>query len=200
MKIKNAFFQRRLLRRDFLRWLGKATSALGAYSLIGNTLTNKALASTTKTAQKGVSVEGERILLKNGLVVDGTGKKGISSGSVLINGDKIEAVLSETIDFEGTVIDCSGKVIAPGIIDMHSHMDGVLPAFDRPDLAMPFTQQGITTFVGGNCGFGPAGFKKGSHLINANSSNQDFYKTMERRIRGLYPLEWDAMDDYFSRL
>ena len=68
----------------------------------------------------------DRLLLRNGLVVDGTGRNAFY-GDVLINADRIEQVTPREVAYGGRSVDCSGKVIMPGIIDMHSHMDWVLP-------------------------------------------------------------------------
>lgn len=45
------------------------------------------------------------------------------------------------------VVDAAGLVVAPGFIDVHGHLDG--HAYAGQLSAM----QGITTTVGGNCGF-----------------------------------------------
>ena len=101
-----------------------------------------------------------RLLLENGLIVDGTGSPAYY-GDLLINGGEIERVSAQRLDFRGRTIDCTGKVVAPGFIDMHSHNDWILAIEGRPELKTPFTAQGVTTFVGGNCGFGIAGLSQG---------------------------------------
>ena len=53
-------------------------------------------------------------LLKNGLIVDGTGKQGYR-GNLLIKGKKIEEVSEKPISIDCETIDCSGLVIAPGL-------------------------------------------------------------------------------------
>ncbi|MCP4756786.1 MAG: hypothetical protein GY866_38480, partial [Proteobacteria bacterium] len=103
----------------------------------------------------------DRVLLKNGLIVDGSGSKGFT-GDLLIQGDKIEEVSSEPVQVDCRTTDCTGKVISPGIIDMHSHMDWILPIPGRADLKSPFTAQGCTTFIAGNCGFSPTGIAEES--------------------------------------
>ena len=47
------------------------------------------------------------------------------------------------------VIDASGRIVCPGFIDVHGHLDGDAYA---GELSL---RQGITTTVGGNCGFSP---------------------------------------------
>ena len=94
-------------------------------------------------------------LLRGGLIVDGSGDPA-RPGDVLLRGGRIEAI-GDVPSEAGTVIDCTDKVIAPGFIDAHSHMDFFAPSED-PHHFDPFTAQGVTTFVAGNCGFSPFGF------------------------------------------
>jgi N-acyl-D-amino-acid deacylase len=103
------------------------------------------------------------MLIKNGLILDGTGSKGFA-GHVRITGDKIESVIpadtpkADDITAKGadTVIDADGMVVAPGFIDCHSHFDWVLPMPQHQNFLYPMVEQGITTVVVGNCGFSPA--------------------------------------------
>ncbi|MCP4644306.1 MAG: amidohydrolase family protein [bacterium] len=132
---------------------------------------------------------GSRLLLKSGLIVDGTGQSPYW-GDLLIQDGIIEELTPGEIDFHGQAIDCAGKVIAPGFIDMHSHMDWVLPVRNRPELTSPFTAQGITTFVTGNCGYGVAGFRP----------NSEHRALFERRVDGLYPMTWDTMEEYLQKM
>lgn len=128
-------------------------------------------------------------LLKNGIIVDGTGKKGYA-GDLLIKGKKIEEISQKPIDIDCETLDCSGLVIAPGFIDVHSHMDWIvaLDGFER--LKTPFSAQGCTTLVTGNCGYSPGGFRKNSEYKNMIRLGTD------RR----FDMEWDTMDGYFDHL
>jgi len=134
-------------------------------------------------------LNGNYTLLKNGFVVDGKGEKGFN-GSLLIHDNKIEKISPSEIKATGLVIDCAGLVIMPGIFDAHSHMDWYLPIQGHDELKLPFTAQGVTTFVAGQCGYGVAGFRKNTAFINEIS----------RGILNPLPIEWDTMGQYFDHL
>lgn len=97
-----------------------------------------------------------KTLLKGGLIIDGSGKKGFI-GDVLISGEKIIKIAPEITDEAGKIIDCKGLTVAPGFIDAHSHNDFFYDYPDAEKYYQPFLQQGITTQVTGNCGFSPFG-------------------------------------------
>lgn len=88
------------------------------------------------------------ILIQNGLIVDGTGRKPYM-GNVLLKGDRIAAVGDVNQDAE-RVIDADGKVVCPGFIDIHRHCDAKF--LQGPEFAKVMLAQGITTTVTGNCG------------------------------------------------
>ena len=130
-----------------------------------------------------------RLLLKGGLIVDGTGKKGFS-GDLLIRGDKITEVSERPIEVDCETIDCTGKVIAPGFIDVHSHMDRILAFKGHENLKIPFTAQGCTTFVAGNCGFSAGCLTRNSKYQNQIVLDDKY--TME--------VSWESMAGYFDYL
>jgi len=134
-------------------------------------------------------LNGNYTLLKNGFVVDGTGEKGFN-GSLLIHDNRIEKISPGEIKATGRVIDCAGLVIMPGIIDAHSHMDWYLPIKGHDELKLPFTAQGVTTFMAGQCGYGVAGFRK----------NTAFIDKISRGILIPLPIEWDTMGNYFDHM
>jgi len=180
-------FSKYLNRRDFIGSASKALLALASVPLLSSRARAAVPAGLTITSTGA----GPRTLLTNGLIVDGTGKEGYV-GSVLISGDTIEEVAPGTITAGGaTVVDCTDKVIAPGFIEAHSHMDWYLPVVGHEELKTPFTAQGFTTFVAGNCGYGAAGYRKGADrdsLVYLGGA------------RDFFSIEWDSMEDYFAHL
>jgi N-acyl-D-amino-acid deacylase len=94
------------------------------------------------------------LLIENTAVIDGTGEPAVK-GSVGVVGGKIAAVGNVAGRAE-RVIDGSGLVTCPGFVDPHSHADTTIFAYP---LAENLVMQGITTFLGGNCGICPAPLK-----------------------------------------
>ncbi|HBW37554.1 amidohydrolase family protein [Desulfosporosinus sp. BICA1-9] len=91
------------------------------------------------------------IIIKNGIIVDGTGEKrykgniGIKDGKITFVGSCCENEISEAKE----IINAEGLIITPGFIDFHSHSDFVLLVETR---ATNMLKQGITTEVTGHCG------------------------------------------------
>ncbi|WP_375289246.1 amidohydrolase family protein [Qipengyuania sp.] len=70
---------------------------------------------------------GRPVALVGATVFDGTGKR-IDNGTVLLRDGKVAAVGDASLSTEGfDRIDASGKVVTPGVIDIHSHL-GVYPS------------------------------------------------------------------------
>ena len=89
-------------------------------------------------------------LIKNATIVDGIAEKAYQ-GSIGVVGDKVAAVGDVKGDAKA-VIDAKGLYALPGFIDSHSHADWTLL---RYPLCQSYVMQGVTTFVGGQCGGSP---------------------------------------------
>ena len=92
------------------------------------------------------------VKIEGATVLDGTGAQG-GRTDVGVRDETIVAVGDLSREHAGTTLNASGKVLAPGFIDMHSHSDWRLLANRRAESKV---RQGVTTEVVGNCGFSPA--------------------------------------------
>jgi N-acyl-D-amino-acid deacylase len=90
--------------------------------------------------------------IEGATVIDGAGGAG-SRADVGVRDEVIVAIGDLSRETAGNRLHASGKVLAPGFIDMHSHSDWRLWANRRAESKI---RQGVTTEVVGNCGFSPA--------------------------------------------
>jgi N-acyl-D-amino-acid deacylase len=88
------------------------------------------------------------LLLKNGVVIDGSGNPRYRA-DVAIQDGKITAVGHNLQVQADTVVDVAGATISPGFIDVHTHDDRLVLA--DPSM-QPKVSQGATTVITGNCG------------------------------------------------
>src|SRR5437016_1658415 len=91
------------------------------------------------------------LLIKNGMVVDGTGAPA-RQADVAITGGAI-AEIGRVSGGAATVIDADGLVVAPGFIDPHTHYDAQI-CWDGA--VTPSSWHGVTSVIMGNCGVGIA--------------------------------------------
>ena len=95
------------------------------------------------------------ILIKNGLVVDGSGEPGYAA-DVAIKDGRIAAIGPHLAGEARQTLDAGGRVVAPGFIDPHTHFDVQL-LWDGA--ARPALEHGITCVVPGNCSLSLAPLK-----------------------------------------
>ncbi|NCD07817.1 MAG: D-aminoacylase [Negativicutes bacterium] len=93
-----------------------------------------------------------KLLIKNGMIVDGTGRQGYV-GDVIVENGLITAVGDSSNQVCELVIDAAALVVAPGFIDTHSHSD--LEVFLHQHIE-PKIRQGVTTEILGQDGISMA--------------------------------------------
>ena len=88
-------------------------------------------------------------VIRNATVIDGLGNPRREGESLAVRGGRIAAV-GPDVGRGAREIDADGRVLCPGIVDLHTHFDAQL-TWDA--CATPSVGLGVTTVVMGNCGF-----------------------------------------------
>ena len=111
------------------------------------------------------------LVITGGTVIDGTGAPG-RRADVAVDGDRIAAVGDVDADGAGRVIDAEGRLVTPGFVDLHSHLDAQV-GWD-PTMSSS-CWHGITSVVMGNCGmtFAPVRPGQAEVLATAMESVED---------------------------
>jgi N-acyl-D-amino-acid deacylase len=105
------------------------------------------------------------LTITGGTVVDGTGADRFDADIAVKDGRIVEirrrdayTDSSDLVEDTAEHIDATGRIVAPGFVDIHTHYDGQV-SWD--DLLEPSSLHGVTTVVSGNCGVGFAPVEPG---------------------------------------
>ncbi len=128
------------------------------------------------------------LLVKNGLIIDGTRANGFYA-DLLIRNEKIEEINEDLSAEHCRVIDASNKVVAPGFIDLHSHADLTIL---KVNTAEAYLMQGVTTIAVSMCGIG---------LAPANDKVKKYYADFVTKLFGREELTlYETLQDYFHKI
>jgi N-acyl-D-aspartate/D-glutamate deacylase len=135
------------------------------------------------------------LAIRGGTVVDGTGADSVRA-DVVIDGERVVAIGPDAGAGAAATVDADGLIVAPGFVDLHTHYDAQL--FWDPN-ASPSPLHGVTTVLGGNCGFS---------LAPLGSDTADYITRMMARVEGMplaalqagLPWDWGSFGDWLGRL
>ncbi|MES1219497.1 MAG: amidohydrolase family protein, partial [Bacteroidota bacterium] len=103
------------------------------------------------------------IIIKNGRIIDGTGNSWYY-GNIAVKDGKIFKIGRDVNLSAKKIIDANGLIIAPGFIDVHTHLEG---DETKDPNATNFIMDGVTTCVTGNCGSSNHNIGKYLHWIDS---------------------------------
>jgi N-acyl-D-aspartate/D-glutamate deacylase len=126
------------------------------------------------------------LLIKGGTIVDGRGAAPYMA-DVGVKGEYIQTIGRLGAQAAERVIVAQGLVVCPGFVDIHSHSDYNLLINPRAESKV---RQGVTTEVGGNCGYSAAPIW-GKVLAERRQNYREQF--------GL-ELDWQGVDEYSQRL
>ena len=133
------------------------------------------------------------LLIKNGVIVDGSGMPGFR-GDVAIKNGKI-AELGKLSSAATRTVDADGQVIAPGFVDNHTHFDAQV-TWDPLCSFSP--QHGATTVVFGNCSLGLAPIRPGTAKRVAEFLS--YVEAIPMNVLDTVDVEWESIAQYMNRL
>ncbi|WOK38306.1 N-acyl-D-amino-acid deacylase family protein [Sphingomonas sp. C3-2] len=134
------------------------------------------------------------LVLRNGLVCDGSGAEPIIADIAIRGGRIVE--IGQVAARGAEEIDATGHVVTPGFVDLHTHYDGQAIWSNRLN---PSSQHGVTTAVLGNCGvgFAPCRASDRDRLIGVMEGVEDIPEIV--MAEGL-SWDWESFPEYLDAL
>lgn len=137
------------------------------------------------------------VIIRGGDVIDGTGAAR-RRADVGIVADRITTIGDLTGSQAVESIDATGRVVTPGFIDVHTHLDAQV-FWDRT--VSPSPLHGVTTVIGGNCGFSIS-------PLGSDPDDADYLMRMLSRVEGMpleslregVPWDWNTTAEYLDAL
>ncbi len=140
-------------------------------------------------------MQGYDLLIRNGTIIDGTGGGryeadiAIRDGRIAVIGRKIPGTATHTLD-------ATGKIVAPGVIDPHTHYDAQI---NWDPYCTNSGWHGNTTFIVGNCGFG---------FMPCRAADRERYMRMMENteqipvgaMKKALPWTWETFPEWMSHM
>jgi N-acyl-D-aspartate/D-glutamate deacylase len=133
------------------------------------------------------------LIISGGTVIDGTGADAKRADVAVKNG-RIARIGDLTADTAAQIIDAKGKVVTPGFVDLHTHLDAQV-GWDP--LMSSSSYHGVTTAMIGNCGvtFAPCSPNNRRYLAELMESVEDI--AADAIMDGL-PWDWTTYGEYLD--
>ncbi len=133
------------------------------------------------------------LIISGGTVVDGSGAASVRT-DVGVKDGRISRIGDLSNDTAAENIDATGKVVSPGFVDLHTHLDAQI-GWDP--MMTSTSYHGVTTALIGNCGvtFAPCGPKNRRYLAELMEAVEDI--AADAIMDGL-PWDWTSYGEYLD--
>jgi N-acyl-D-amino-acid deacylase len=136
------------------------------------------------------------LVIKNGVIIDGTQMPRFFGDLAVRDGVIVEIGANIPTEAAGQVIDAEGLIVAPGVIDPHTHYDAQI---NWDPYCTSSGWHGNTSFVVGNCGFG---------FMPCRPSDRERYMLMMENteqvplaaMREALPWTWESFPEWMQHM